>query len=92
MTARERLRSILIGRMYQQVVAWPAYPKVYSMGLSIVKPQVQNMAWEESKEEIETSHIGLLEIFYQSDYCLDAQLIPAYSLNTTIYPQVLLPD
>ena len=54
--------------MYQQVVARQAYPKVYSMGLSIIKPQVQDMAWEESKEEIETSHIGLLKILYQSDY------------------------
>ena len=61
MTARNRLRS-MVERMYQQVtvVARPAYPKVYSMGLSIIKPQVQNMAWEETKEEIETSHIGLL--------------------------------
>jgi len=35
MTARERLRSTLAERMYQQVVARPAaaYPKVYSMGL-----------------------------------------------------------
>jgi len=30
--------------MYQQVVARPAYPKVYSMRLSIIEPQVQNMA------------------------------------------------
>ena len=26
------------------------------------------MAWKESEKEIETSHIGLLEILYQSDY------------------------
>ena len=68
MTARERLHSILVERMYQQVVARPAYPKGCSMGFSIIKHQVQNMAWEESKEEIETSHIGLLEILYQPDY------------------------
>ena len=72
MTARERLglRSILAERMYQQVVAKPAYPTVYSMGFSIIKPQVQNMTWEDSKQEIETSHIyiHLLEILYQSDY------------------------
>ena len=39
MTARERLRSILVERMHQQVVARPAYPKVYSMGLSIIEPR-----------------------------------------------------
>ena len=43
MTARKRLRSILVERMYQQVIARPACPKVYSMGLSIIEPQVQNM-------------------------------------------------
>ena len=37
-------------------------------GIFIIKPQVQNKAWEESKEETEKSHIGVLEILYQSDY------------------------
>jgi len=31
MTPCERLRSILVERMYQQVLAGPAYPKVYTM-------------------------------------------------------------
>src|SRR6218665_2053658 len=42
-------------------------------------------------EEIEISQIGLLEIFIPIRFSLDAQLIPASSLNTTIYSQVLLP-
>ena len=44
--------------MYHQVVARPAYPKVYSMGLSIIKTQVglQNMHEKNQKKEIETSH------------------------------------
>ena len=43
-------------------------------------------------EEIEISQIGLLEIFIPIRFSLDAQLIPASSLNPTIYSQVLLPD
>src|SRR6218665_241946 len=93
MTARERLRSILVERMYQQVVARPAYPKVYSMGISIIKTQVQYMHEKNQKKEIETSHIGLLEILYQSDYCFRRTINTSlYCLNTTICPQVLLPD
>src|SRR6218665_787032 len=92
MTARERLRSILVERMYQQVVARPAYPKVYSMGLSIIKTQVQNMHEKKQKRKLKPRMEAYSKFYTNQIISLDAQLIPAYSLNTTIYPQVLLPD
>src|SRR6218665_203069 len=46
------ITSVLVERMYQQVVARPTYPNVYSMGLSIVKTQLQNMHEKNQKRKL----------------------------------------
>ena len=75
MTVRERLRSILVERMYQQVVARRAYPKVYSVGLSIIKTQVQNMHEKNQKSKLKPRIYAYSKFYTNQIIALHAQLI-----------------
>src|SRR6218665_2571048 len=80
---RECISKLLLDQRIPKCIRW-----------DFLSSNLKYKTWHEKnqKRKLKPRILAYSKVYTNQIISLDAQLIPAYSLNTTIYPQVLLTE